>query len=952
MHRVSRRTLLSVIALAVAALALLPISALPTFAGDPPPPTDGHSFAPVAPPRPPAPQSQHKVTARARATSRPRLSLQSLSDHARDPVGLKLLVIAAQSDETVLDAIQAFLDEIGVPYDTLIATQTPLVSSMLWDGNSHGYYQGVLLTTGNLAYNNAGVWTSAFTDDRWQILWNYETMFNVRQATWFTATYGYPEDYGLNPVSELDTTNSHLQTQLTPAGQDVFSYLNPSAVIPLNDAYTYLATVISPTVTTPLVVTSDGYAIASITRYPDGRQNMAITASHSRYSMHSILLSYGVINWVSKGLYLGERHVSLDIQIDDILLWDSLWDTVALTNATILPYRLSGNEFDTVSNWQNGVRSSVPNAAALTLDMAFNGVGANLDYYLDPSLPPRVIADQSHFNWISHTYDHQLLNTISSSGTITELLTNDTVATQVLGLTNYHKDALVQPAISGLYNPDFQSGAAQFGIQYLVSDTYAPGWNNPSPNAGIYSSFQPSILIVPRHPFNVWYNESTPAELVSEYNYHYGPQGIRAPYWDHDLSYSEILDKESDVWLRYLLNWDIDPLEFHQPNLRAYDGTHSLLGDLVEATLAKYDALYNLPIRNVGMHQIGGLMANRMAYNASGVTGTWVPCSSITLATSNAALVPVTGLAYGGNTEMYGGQPISYIQLGAGGTTTLPTLLPCQTITLPAIADKTILNPPFSVNATASSGLPVSLTASGSCTMNGAILSLTGLGSCTITAHQDGNWTFDPAPVVNQTFNIVKAPQAITFGNIANKTIFDPPFAVTATASSGLPVSFAASGDCTIAANVVSLDGLGSCSLSARQAGNAIYNPAPDVQQTFAITKVGSTLVVSASANPSRAGQAVTLTATVTSVGGAGAAARLRRATPTGSVTFTIDGLGLGTVPVDANGVATRTIPGLGVGIHHVIATYSGDAVQLAASASFDETVLGNWYLPYIRNSR
>lgn len=34
----------------------------------------------------------------------------------------------------------------------------------------------------------------------------------------------------------------------------------------------------------------------------------------------------------------------------------------------------------------------------------------------------------------------------------------------------------------------------------------------------------------------------------------------------------------------YLARFDLDPLMFHQPNMRAYDGVNSLLGDLLHAT--------------------------------------------------------------------------------------------------------------------------------------------------------------------------------------------------------------------------------------------------------------------------------------------------------------------------------------------------------------------------------
>ena len=57
-----------------------------------------------------------------------------------------------------------------------------------------------------------------------------------------------------------------------------------------------------------------------------------------------------------------------------------------------------------------------------------------------------------------------------------------------------------------------------------------------------------------------------------------------------------------------------------------------------------------------------------------------------------------------------------------------------------------VRRPAIAVVALATSDLPVSLTASGSCTINGVILRLTGPGSCTVTATQSGDANYIAAP--------------------------------------------------------------------------------------------------------------------------------------------------------------------------------------------------------------
>lgn len=90
------------------------------------------------------------------------------------------------------------------------------------------------------------------------------------------------------------------------------------------------------------------------------------------------------------------------------------------------------------------------------------------------------------------------------------------------------------------------------------------------------------------------------------------------------------------------------------------------------------------------------------------------------------------------------------------------------------------------------------------------------------------------------TVTVTKADQTISFGPLPARTAGDAPFPVAASATSGLPVSFAVAGSCSVAGNIVSLTGAGSCTVTASQGGDAVYNPAPSVPQTFAIAAAGS----------------------------------------------------------------------------------------------------------------
>lgn len=160
-----------------------------------------------------------------------------------------------------------------------------------------------------------------------------------------------------------------------------------------------------------------------------------------------------------------------------------------------------------------------------------------------------------------------------------------------------------------------------------------------------------------------------------------------------------------------------------------------------------------------------------------------------------------------------------------------------QTINFPAVVPKTYGDSAFIINSTASSGFPVSLSiVSGPGTLSGNVYTITTTGTVTIKAIQLGDDIYDTAAYVLQTFVINKAPQTITFPPMGDKAPGTPAFALNATASSGLPVSFSlVSGPATLLANQLTVTGLGNVSLNATQAGDTNYLPAVVSNQVFCV---------------------------------------------------------------------------------------------------------------------
>jgi len=113
------------------------------------------------------------------------------------------------------------------------------------------------------------------------------------------------------------------------------------------------------------------------------------------------------------------------------------------------------------------------------------------------------------------------------------------------------------------------------------------------------------------------------------------------------------------------------------------------------------------------------------------------------------------------------------------------------------------------------------------------------VGSYAITIVQGtlsaANYTF---ALVNGTLTITGATaQTITFGALPGVTYGVAPIALSATATSGLAVSYTVSGPATVSGSTLTITGAGAVSVTANQVGNNTYAAAPAVLQGFSVAK-------------------------------------------------------------------------------------------------------------------
>ena len=175
-----------------------------------------------------------------------------------------------------------------------------------------------------------------------------------------------------------------------------------------------------------------------------------------------------------------------------------------------------------------------------------------------------------------------------------------------------------------------------------------------------------------------------------------------------------------------------------------------------------------------------------------------------------------------------------------------------QTIAFAALANLTFGAAPFALSASASSGLPVTFSiVSGPASLgsDGRTVTLTAPGSVTLRATQEGDANFASATPVDRSFSVSQTPQTIDFVAIPERVFGDAPFALNATASSGLPVAFSiVSGPATLGSDghTLTLTGGGPVNVRAAQPGDDNFAPALSVEQTFVVNRATQTITFAA----------------------------------------------------------------------------------------------------------
>jgi hypothetical protein len=314
--------------------------------------------------------------------------------------------------------------------------------------------------------------------------------------------------------------------------------------------------------------------------------------------------------------------------------------------------------------------------------------------------------------------------------------------------------------------------------------------------------------------------------------------GVTAVTWANDRGGSGIISAPFDSW--------------YVTGIKLYPGTNNITasafdaaGNLGSNTLAIFYQTTNqnqtITFPAIADHIFGDPGITLGAAASSGLPVTFSVVSGPATLAGNNTLV----LAGAGPVTVQASQPGNSSYYPAPSTNVTFTVARAnQAITFAPLPAKAATDAPFALMGTTSSGLPVYFSVlAGPATLIGNNLTILGGGTVTVLAYQPGNSNYNAAATVQQAFTVSKIPQSIAFGAMSQQRVGDASFPISASASSGLPVSFSVlSGPASLTGNTLTLTGAGTVTVRASQSGNNVYAKAGNMDQSLTVLPPSNTI--------------------------------------------------------------------------------------------------------------
>jgi hypothetical protein len=295
-------------------------------------------------------------------------------------------------------------------------------------------------------------------------------------------------------------------------------------------------------------------------------------------------------------------------------------------------------------------------------------------------------------SWFASPLTNQL---VTGGGALDQTFTDKgTAGTLVSALPSTNE------AVEGAYpqNPALASAFSGVAIKYFGSDASKPYPNPaiPGSTAAAYPAgatfTDAGAQAVPRYPTNIYYNVSTEAQEVDEFNALYTSVGEGGKCVNSSVTtcqskpatFADVVNDVDTNMFQHLMGNDPRPHYFHQPNMMgsppagpATTGTppataaskgDGLFYSVINPLLEEYEKYFSVPIEQPTMAQAGALLDEQSEWAAdaeTGRVGAYIEGNQVTIQNSAAGEVnlPLTGVVgvgtvYGGIQSGWTGAPV------------------------------------------------------------------------------------------------------------------------------------------------------------------------------------------------------------------------------------------------------------------------------------------------------
>jgi len=623
--------------------------------------------------------------------------------------GVNLNVLVVTDGTPPVEAVRQQLTTEGMPFTVVNlhdssrpAITSAFLSRILPDGTTGGNFDGIVLPSA----------TPSLSGAEEAALAAYEHKFGVRQVD----AYAPPKpNIGMNaPVYSGPLSGT---VGVTSAGATAgFGYLNGTFPFSGGAAgpapFGYLAQPVPGGGATPLLTAAIPQSSGSATlvwQYDHaGRQELVMGFGYGYYQEQFHYLAHGIVDWLTRGVHLGDWRNYLDVAYDDMILGDAQWSTIGhcTPGDSVCPkgtpmtatIRMTPADMTYAVQWEKQHN--------FTIEFLYNG-GASVRFRVN-GVDPLLVATRpvaKDFYWVNHTYTHAYFGCqqdfsvvpwkcVESGGRIVWAAGTSLINSQIFDNFSWARRNGI-PAEPGVLASGEYSGLRILPQQPVdnpaLDNAMGPDkikWVAMDASRELSQRHIGAALGVPRHPIDVGYDVDTVANEVNEFNWFNtskadGGSGrcqsskttrCLQPLDPKTGWTSFIVPGQVQIVYRAVLNNDPRPFFMHQSNLTADRLGYPVMDGVLSAYRAVYGA--SAPIVNLPMSGDGAVLHNQAQWAQAlraGTVSAWVQGNTVTVSGPPGTVVPVTvpagttvgsaaGPAFG---SPYAGERSSYTTLGS-----------------------------------------------------------------------------------------------------------------------------------------------------------------------------------------------------------------------------------------------------------------------------------------------